>query len=103
MIITHYTLPAKGTRTQDRGWAKQEGKVVIRERVEFDSRLKRRDMTAATVVIDIHRREIVKNRVQDTFDGEVLIDHYFKKYNTQMAGFLADFLATGATGLQDAQ
>lgn len=92
MIVSHYTSPLPGTRTQVPGWAR-DGKVQVRERVEFDTRLKRQDMAKATVVIDIHAREVLKNRYQDSFTADVLIDHYFKKYNSQLAGFLAEFLA----------
>lgn len=91
MIISHIATPVEGTKTHLKGWT-ATGKMLVREHVEFDHRLRDKDKIRAGVIIDIHSRTVVKNRfAEDQSDAE-LVEHYFTKYNGQMARYLAEYL-----------
>jgi hypothetical protein len=91
LIITHLAKPQPGAKTESKKFS-ESGMTYLREQVVFSTKINKRDLHQASVIIDIHSRKIIKNRYGSDMDDDQILKHYFEKYNKDMSKFLMQYL-----------
>ena len=89
-LIAHYTAkPRDPKMTRVAGYMKDPANIIYDERVEFAVGLKSRDQTASSVIVNLTKRQIVKNRFNPGAGFEDVIKYYCEAYPEYMekAGF----------------
>ena len=87
LVVTFYHQPAEGARTGRKGWANLET-VHTEQHPVVVTRISPNILRSATVIIDILRDRVIKNRLRDNaiaFDDEVLA-----RYTSECATMIAD-------------
>lgn len=82
LIITRHAKPSAGERTETKDWL-ETGKWQVEENVIIVDRVTDKHLQSATVIIDILKRSIVKNRFTENEQSEV-INHYLKEYSNHV-------------------
>ena len=78
LVITRHSMPSANEKTETKNWLK-EGKWRVDEMVMIVDRVTNKHMSEATVIIDILKRQLIKNRfAEDTPDD--VIKHYLTNY-----------------------
>jgi hypothetical protein len=85
LVVTFYHQPRDGARTGRKGWANASTLRPV-EHPEVLTRIGAKTLRCATVIIDILRDRVIKNRLRDNaiaFDDEVLA-RYKSEYATMI-------------------
>ena len=87
LVVDIYITPAvpKGqerTRTERKGWMKNENNISHSEDPHIVDRVKDKHLTQATVIIDLLRDTVIKNRLDDS--NEAVLTHYKQKYSSMI-------------------
>ncbi len=101
LVITRSATPAEGEKTESKDWG-AESKWRVEERVMIVDRVTTNHLTIGTVIIDILKREFVKNRFTDSDPKEVL-DHYLKTYKEHIADGLSIWMRSKTGNPEEAQ
>lgn len=81
VILTHSHMPI------NRG--PDAGKIQTTETCHFEDRYKQRDLRMATIIMDVHKREFVKNTYrQDGLTYDQVEEHIIKGYADKYKRFL---------------
>ena len=105
-LIAHYTAkPRNPKMTKVSGYMKDPANIIYDERVEFAVGLKSRDQTASSVIVNLTKRQIVKNRLNPEAGFEDVIKYYCEAYPEYMekAGFTLEKEPTDAVDVQPVQ
>jgi hypothetical protein len=87
LVVTFYHQPTDGARTERKGWANPSTLHTVQHPAVV-TRISSALLRSATVIIDILRDQVIKNRLRDNaiaFDDEVLA-----RYTTEYATMIAD-------------
>lgn len=82
LIITNHFKPARGAKTQQKGWADKSGWEVHEEVVVVD-RVTAKHQSQATAIIDVMEAKVIKNGFPDTARDDIL-KHFMTKYKAQL-------------------
>src|ERR1044072_1942015 len=85
LVVTIYHQPNDEVRTERKGWANEQSLRAV-EHPEVVTRISAGALRSATVIIDVLRDRVIKNRLRDNgiaFDDEVLA-HYKTQYATMI-------------------
>lgn len=81
VVLTHSHFPIQK--------GENKGKVQTTETCEFLDRIKKRHISQATVIIDVHKRDFVVNRFrQEGLDYDQIETHIIKGYADKYKRFL---------------
>mgnify|MGYP001616772008 CR=1 FL=1 len=83
LVVTRHISPSAGAKTETKNWAKV-GRMVVNENVIIADKVSKRHMAEATVIVDLFNKKLVKNRINDSNDDEV-VNHYLNAYNEQIS------------------
>lgn len=88
LVINVSFHPAKGVRTERKGWKTDKNNIALQEHPQLVDRISNRILREATVIIDIISESVIKNRIRmslDTVDPETLdaqvLQHFMGKYH----------------------
>ncbi len=84
LVIETYHKPAKNVRTERKGWHKLTGNWDAKEIPSVVRRISDKMLRRATVIIDIERDVLVKNRYSDSPANDVR-KHYLSRYASLVA------------------
>ena len=82
LLVDVIQRPAKGVRTEKKGWQDVTGNLVNHEQPSLVDRVSAVHLRSANVIIDVINGKIVKNSF-NTPDQEV-VAHYLGKYRPQV-------------------
>lgn len=84
LVITTLYRPQQGVRTSTRGWADQHRNWDSFEQCAVVDRLSSNTLRDATVIIDIEKRVVVKNRY-DLTESDQVVQHYLTRFADEVA------------------
>jgi len=103
LIIKHTKTPVAGTKTEKAGWLKNAelNEIVSFELAKTDYRgaptFKRKTMSESSVIIDLLKKDLVKNRFEHVPTKD-LVEFYFEKYAKKISEVLVRYaMAVGPT------
>ena len=105
-LIAYYTAKPRDPRmTKVSGYMKDPANIIYDERVEFAVGLKSRDQTASSVIVNLTKRQIMKNRLNPEAGFEDVIKYYCEAYPEYMekAGFTLEKDIPDAVDVQPVQ
>lgn len=83
LLITRHASPPAGVKTEQKNWHKESG-WQIQESISIVDKVEDKHLLECTVILDIFKRSLVKNRFEEQGEEEV-IKHYLKEYNGEIA------------------
>lgn len=84
LVINRHATPSDGEHTSVKNWGKI-GKWKVEEEIIIVDRVTDKHIIQATVIIDILKREVVKNRYESKTDNNTVIKHYLSTYKDEVA------------------
>lgn len=90
LIVQYYGKPSAGIKTEIAGWSEQQNSVQYDEAVTFETKLRDRYLTEASVIIDMLEKKVIKCNVIGLEDAtyDKLMEYYNKYYGKQIEQFL---------------
>jgi hypothetical protein len=82
LVISLVYTPANGAKSEMKDFA-TKGQWDLSEHITVEDSIKDKHLRDATVIIDIFKRALVKNRLEEKSDQEV-INYYLTKYNKEV-------------------
>lgn len=92
LVITHYQRPAPGERTHLKDW-KKTGKWQVFEEATVTDSLKDNLSSSASVIINVTKSVVEKNRLRDQLDGDdkSIFISYMQKFSQHVVKFYVQF------------
>jgi hypothetical protein len=90
LTITLIQTPRSGAKTEVKGWSKQDTNWEVLENPVVVDRINDKQLLNSNIIIDLLNKKIVKNGFSTNSDTDVL-EHYFKKYATQIEETLQEW------------
>ncbi len=84
LLVTRHATPPKGARTEKKEWYKETG-WEVQEQISIVDKVEDKHITACTVILDILRRRLVKNRFASEAGDDEVIKHYLQVYKNEIA------------------
>lgn len=84
LLVTRLATPPKGARTENKEWYKESG-WQVQEQISIVDKVEAKHLTSCTIILDILKRRLVKNRFQDEATTDEIIKHYLKVYKNEIA------------------
>ena len=90
LIVQYYGKPNHGVKTEIAGWSEQQNSIQYDEAVTFETKLRDRYLTEASVIIDMLEKNVIKCNVVGLEEAsyEKLMEYYNKYYGKQIEQFL---------------
>jgi hypothetical protein len=104
-LIASYTAkPRNPKMTKVAGYMKDSANIVYDEKVEFSIGTKNKDINAG-VMLNLTKRQVVKNKFQPDADFETVVKYYCDAYPEYMAkaGFTLEKEPTDESDVQPVQ
>lgn len=101
LIINRKATPEKGQKTESKNWSK-DAKWTVEEHVSIVDRVTTKHLTESTIIIDILKRDLIKNRFTDAEDSDVL-HHYLKEYKAHITDGLSIWMRNRTTDLENTE
>lgn len=101
LIITRHASPSDGEKTESKDWLK-ESRWKVEEMVSIVDRVTNKHLSEATIIVDILKRSLVKNRFTEEEPSEVL-SHYLKTYKNHISEGISIWMRNKTTNLGDAE
>jgi hypothetical protein len=102
LIISLIQRPAKGVRTEKKGWKEVTGNLDAFEQPSLVDRVNAVHLRNANVIIDVTQTKVIKNNLVNTPDEDVM-DYYLNKYEAQITEAMDVWLTNEAKRLTVAQ
>ena len=84
LLVTRLATPPKGSRTEKKEWYKETG-WQVQEQISIVDKVEDKHLSTCTVILDILRRRLVKNRFADEATDDEVIKHYLQVYKNEIA------------------
>lgn len=84
LVVKHHMIPAAGQQTNQKNF-RENGKWNINESIVVVDRVTNKHLLESSVIVDILKRELVKNRFVEKDSDKEVIAHYMKQYNDEIA------------------
>lgn len=84
LLITRYATPPEGARTEKKEWFKETG-WQVQEEVSIVDKIKDKHILNCTIILDIFKRTLIKNRFGAEASDEEVIKHYLQVYKNEVA------------------
>lgn len=101
LIIEHRSIPSDGVRTEEKGWGDEET-WQVNELVSIVDRVTNKHLTEATLVIDILKRNLIKNRFVEGDPNEIL-KHYLSTYKGHITEGVSIWMKRKTTTTEEAE
>lgn len=82
LVITLVYTPAAGTNSAMKDFA-SKGNWDLSEHITIEDAIYDKHLRSATVIIDIFKRNVIKNRLENKTENDVL-NYYLTKYNKEV-------------------
>lgn len=81
LVAYYFQKPANNrVKTARAGWMNVPGNLALDEQVALATKLKPKDLSMAKVILDLRRRQIVRNSWNSQTNYDDLFDYYQKNY-----------------------
>lgn len=81
LVAYYYQKPSHDRiRTQKAGWQKQPGATAYDEQVALSTRLKPRDLSMAKIILDLRKRQVVRNSINEQREYDDLFAYFVQNY-----------------------
>ena len=81
LVAYYFTKPSNTrVRTARAGWMNQPGAVSYDEQVALTTRIKPRDLSMAKIILDLRRRQVVRNSFNDNRNYNEMFEYFAKNY-----------------------
>ena len=81
LVAYYFTKPSNTrVRTARAGWMNQPGAVSYDEQVALSVRIKPRDLSMAKIILDLRRRQVVRNSFNDSRNYDEMFEYFTKNY-----------------------
>ncbi len=84
LLVTRYATPPEGSKTEKKEWYKEAG-WQVQEQVSIVDKVENKHLSTCTIILDILRRRLVKNRFASEADDDEVIKHYLQVYKHEIA------------------
>lgn len=84
LLVTRLATPPKGSRTEKKEWYKETG-WEVQEQISIVDKVEDKHITTCTIILDILRRRLVKNRFASEAGDDEVIKHYLQVYKNEIA------------------
>lgn len=91
LVAYHSYIPSENAKPQTKGFSKSKD-WLQREEVEFVDRLKRKQLEMSSVIIDLLKGKVIKNRNGDMYSEKELIDYFSGKYKEKIQGAISHWM-----------
>lgn len=85
-IVAHYYARPSHQRvhTQKAGWMDNKNNLRYDEQITITKKLKNRDLDSAKIILDVLKRQVVRNSIGANKDFDELFDYFVKNYPDHM-------------------
>lgn len=83
LIVSHSALPGQGQKTSLKDWG-EDARWDINENIVIVDRVNDKHLVGSSVIVDIFKQTLVKNRFAESHTKEEVVKHYLKKYNKEV-------------------
>lgn len=80
LLVTLVRRPAKGVRTEKKGWMEVTGNVDLFEQPVLVDRVNAIHLRNANIIIDVMNATVVKNSMAESNSDEEVVNYYLNKY-----------------------
>lgn len=84
LLVTRLATPPEGARTENKEWYKESG-WQVQEQISIVDKVEDKHLTSCTIILDILKRRLVKNRFQNEATTDEVIKHYLQVYKKEIA------------------
>jgi hypothetical protein len=88
LVLTVYKTPARGVKTERKGWATVAENFDVKIVPNMKNRIKDNDLYYSTLIIDVLSRSLVKNRFSGTTEDKDIVDYYLSEYSDVVQSYL---------------
>lgn len=102
LLVTRHAKPPKGSKTEKKEWYKETG-WQVQEEVSIVDKVENKHLINCSIILDIFRRRLVKNRFANEADDNEVIKHYLQVYKNEIAEGIQLWMRGHSTEIKEAE